>query len=46
MESQEKNWVFALDMPADYPQLLHQNANYQLITSVDHNNRTEYKLTS
>jgi protein-glutamine gamma-glutamyltransferase len=46
MESQEKNWVFALDMPAEYPQLLHQNANYQLITSEDHNKRTEYKLTS
>jgi protein-glutamine gamma-glutamyltransferase len=46
MESQDKNWVFALDMPADYPSELRQNANYQLITSVDHNKRTEYKLSS
>jgi protein-glutamine gamma-glutamyltransferase len=46
MEPQEKNWVFALDMPADYPNPLRQNANYQLITSEDHDKRTEYKLTS
>ncbi len=46
LEPQEKNWVFALDMPADYPSQLRKNANYQLITSEDHNKRTEYKLTS
>lgn len=46
MEPQDKNWVFALDMPADYPQSLSQNANYQLITSADHDKRREYKLTS
>ncbi|MEQ1738645.1 MAG: transglutaminase domain-containing protein, partial [Methyloglobulus sp.] len=39
-------WVFALDMPADYPKPLEQNANYQLITSGDLHKRTEYKLTS
>jgi protein-glutamine gamma-glutamyltransferase len=46
MEPQDKNWVFALDMPADYPKPLEQNANYQLITSDDLHKRTEYKLTS
>jgi protein-glutamine gamma-glutamyltransferase len=46
MEPQEKNWVFALDMPADYPKPLDQNANYQLITSDDLRKRTEFKLTS
>ncbi len=46
MEPQEKNWVFALDMPADYPNPLRQNANYQLITSDDLRKRTEFKLMS
>jgi protein-glutamine gamma-glutamyltransferase len=46
MEPQEKNWVFALDMPADFPNPLRQNANYQLLTSDDLRKRTEFKLTS
>ena len=46
MEPQEKNWVFALDMPREFPQPLRQNANYQLITSDDLNKRSEFKLTS
>jgi protein-glutamine gamma-glutamyltransferase len=46
MEPQEKNWVFALDMPADFPDQLRQNANYQLITSDNLRKRTEFKLTS
>ena len=46
MEPQEKDWVFALDMPAEFSQPLAQNANYQLITSDDLRKRTEFKLTS
>ncbi|WP_411725340.1 DUF3488 domain-containing protein, partial [Methyloglobulus sp.] len=46
MEPQGKNWVFALDMPAGYPNQLRQNANYQLITTDDFDKRAEYKLTS
>jgi protein-glutamine gamma-glutamyltransferase len=46
MEPQEKNWVFALDMPADFPNQLRQNANYQLLASDDLRKRTEFKLTS
>jgi protein-glutamine gamma-glutamyltransferase len=46
MEPQDKNWVFALDMPAKFPQTLSQNANYQLLSAYNHNKRTEYPLTS
>ena len=46
MEPQNKNWVFALEMPADYALPLSQNANYQLITSESPDKRTEYKITS
>jgi transglutaminase-like putative cysteine protease len=46
MEPQDKNWVFALDMPAEFSLLLSRNANYQLITSVSPNKRAEYKITS
>ncbi|MDD1613093.1 MAG: DUF3488 domain-containing protein, partial [Methylococcaceae bacterium] len=34
MEPQDKNWVFALDVPAEFALPLSRNANYQLITSV------------
>lgn len=46
MEPQAKNWVFALDMPADYPSLLEQNANYQLTTTLPPERRSEYTLGS
>jgi protein-glutamine gamma-glutamyltransferase len=46
MEPQEKDWVFALDMPAEFPKPLGQNANYQLLTSDGLDKRTEFKLTS
>ena len=46
MEPQEKNWVFALDMPADYPKPLERNANYQLVTSDNLDKRSEFKLVS
>ena len=46
MEPQDKNWVFALDLPAEFSFPLSQNANYQLITSENPDKRTEYKITS
>jgi transglutaminase-like putative cysteine protease len=46
MEPQNKNWVFALDMPAKFSQSVRQNANYQLLTTDDLKQRTEYQLTS
>ena len=46
MEPQNKKWVFALDMPAEFPLVLNRNANYHLITSENPDNRAEYKITS
>ncbi|MDD5462907.1 MAG: DUF3488 and transglutaminase-like domain-containing protein [Methylococcales bacterium] len=46
MEPQDKKWVFALDMPAEYSLPLSRNANYQLITSAYPDKRVEYKITS
>lgn len=46
MEPQNKNWVFALDLPAQVPNGLSQNANYQIISEVELDKRSEFKLTS
>lgn len=46
MEPQEKDWVFALDMPAEFSKPLEQNANYQITTTDDLRKRTEFKLVS
>lgn len=46
MEPQNKNWVFALDMPAAYAPPLSRNANYQLVTSENPDKRAEYRITS
>jgi transglutaminase-like putative cysteine protease len=46
MEPQNKNWVFGLDMAADYAMPLRQNANYQLVTSGDPNQRADHTITS
>jgi transglutaminase-like putative cysteine protease len=46
MEPQNKNWVFALDMPTEYPTQLSRNADYQLLTSENPEKRAEYKITS
>ncbi|NOT10677.1 MAG: DUF3488 domain-containing transglutaminase family protein [Methylococcaceae bacterium] len=46
MEPQNKNWVYGLEMVADYGFPVHQNANYQLVTSDDPNKRAEYTITS
>lgn len=46
MEPQNKNWVYALDLPATYSQSLQLNANYQLISPHELDKRSEYQLTS
>jgi transglutaminase-like putative cysteine protease len=46
MEPQDKNWVFALDMPAEFSLSLTRNGNFQLITSENPDKRAEYKVTS
>ncbi|MGZ5009992.1 MAG: transglutaminase TgpA family protein [Methylobacter sp.] len=46
MEPQDKNWVFALDMPQEFSAPLILNAGYQLITSERSDQRAEYKVTS
>jgi len=46
MEAQEKNWVFALDIPAQYASPLEQNGHYQLINPENPHKRTEYQITS
>ncbi|WP_333879105.1 transglutaminase TgpA family protein [Methylobacter sp.] len=46
MEPQDKNWIFALDMPAQYSSPLTLNTSYQLITLDSPGKRTEYKVTS
>ena len=46
MEPQDKNWVFALDMPSSFPSSLQKNALYQLINNETSDEREEYKITS
>lgn len=46
MEPQDKNWVFALDLPTEYPRPLKNNALYQLINTDTPDKRAEYKITS
>jgi protein-glutamine gamma-glutamyltransferase len=46
MEAQEKNWVFALDLPAQFSAPLERNGHYQLINPENANKRAEYQITS
>jgi transglutaminase-like putative cysteine protease len=46
LEAQEKNWVFALDLPAQFAHPLEQNNHYQLINRENPRKRTEYQITS
>ena len=46
MEAQEKNWVFALDMPEKFSSPLALTAYYQLVTQDNPHKRTEYQITS
>lgn len=46
LEPQNKNWVFALDMPAEFSGTLSRSGNYQLVSEDDLEKRSEFKLTS
>lgn len=46
MEPQDKNWVFALDLPTEYPTSLKRNGLYQLINNDNPDERAEYKISS
>ncbi|MGZ5071134.1 MAG: transglutaminase TgpA family protein [Methylobacter sp.] len=46
MEPQDKNWVFALDIPGQFPGTLNQNAAYQLISLNNPGQRAEYRIVS
>ena len=46
MEPQNKNWVFALDLPAKFPHNLRRTSNHQLVTDDDYQKRNEYQITS
>ncbi|MGR9012250.1 MAG: transglutaminase TgpA family protein [Gammaproteobacteria bacterium] len=46
MEPQDKNWVFALDMPTVFASPLSRNSGYQLTTLNSPEQRSEYKVTS
>ena len=46
MEPQDRNWIFALDMPQEFFSPLIMNAGYQLITLDRPDKRAEYKVTS
>jgi transglutaminase-like putative cysteine protease len=46
MEPQKKNWVFGLDMPAEFNNPLQRNALYQLINPEDPSKRAEFQIIS
>lgn len=46
MEPQNQQWVFGLDIPAEFSANLQQNATYQLISQEPPNTRAEYQITS
>ena len=46
MEPRAKNWVFALDLPAEFSGTLRRNSHYQLISSDNLDKRTEYQISS
>lgn len=46
MEAQEKDWVFGLDIPAQFSNPLVQNGYYQLINLENPHKRAEYQITS
>ena len=46
MEPQAKNWVFALDLPAEFKRPLHENGNHQLLSYESPGKRAEYQITS
>ncbi len=46
LEPQIKNWIYTLDMPAQFSSGLYKNPRHQLLTQKQSNNRREYQLVS
>lgn len=46
MEPSDKNWVFGLELAADFAAPLRRNNQYQLITSANPDKRSEYHINS
>jgi len=46
LEPQQKNWVYSLEMPAEFSHPLSRNESYQLITPNNPTERAEYKIKS
>lgn len=46
MEPQAKNWVYALDLPSEFPQQLRQTGDYRLLALGDPQKHAEYMLMS
>jgi len=46
LEPQDRDWVYALDMPADYAASLRRNANYQLISRAKTGKAAELEIVS
>ncbi len=46
MEPQAKNWVYALELPSEFPQQLRQTADYRLLSRENPHKHAEYELVS
>ncbi len=46
LEPQKKNWVYALDLPSEFPLSLKQTADYRLLSQAAPYKHAEYELTS
>lgn len=46
LEAQEKNWVFALELPEQYDESLDKTGDYQLTSNINPNKRNEYHIVS
>ncbi len=46
MEPQEKNWLYALDLPAEWSSQVQQTESYQLQTQKSFTERAEYEIVS
>jgi len=46
LEPQSRNWVYALDLPSEFPQQLRQTADYRLLSRESPHKHAEYELVS
>ncbi len=46
LEPQNKNWVYALDMPAQFSTNIHKNQHHQLINKKHSTHRSEHQIVS